>query len=103
MLGHLLCGALQTLDKSDLVPRTGGQTVPGRLGDDGSPAGSYRVMENFFPLPPSSLLTLPETVEIPSGHTAAPLTALPAAKALLLALSLGPGSSSSLNGLTDCG
>lgn len=58
ILGCLLSRDLQTLDKSDLVPRTGGQTVPGRLGDDGSPAGSCRVMENFFSLPPRFTFTL---------------------------------------------
>lgn len=88
-LDCLLCRVLQTLDKSDLVPRTGGHTVLGRLSDDGSPAGSCRVMENFFPLLSSSLSTLPETVEIPSGYTAASLSALPATKALLPALPLG--------------
>lgn len=47
-------------------------------------------MENFLPLP--SLATLPETVEIPSGHTAASLNALPATKALLPARPQGtPG------------
>lgn len=102
MLGHLLCAALQTLDKSDLVPRTGGQTVPGRLCGDGSPAGSCRVMENFSPLPSSSLSTLPEPVEIPSGHTAA-LTTLPATKALVLPLSLGGPSPIVPGGLADCG
>lgn len=72
------------------MPRTGGQTVLRRLSGDGSPAGSCRVMENFLPLP--SLATLPETVEIPSGHTAASLNALPATKALLPARPLGtPG------------
>lgn len=53
-LGLLLSRDLQTLDKSDPVPRTGGQTVPGRLGDGGSPVGSCKVMENFFSLPASS-------------------------------------------------
>lgn len=53
----------------------------------------------FFPLPPSSLSTLPETMEIPPGHTAASPNALPATKALLPALSLcAPGSNSSLVG-----
>lgn len=52
MLGCLLSRDLQTLDKSGPMPRTGGQTVPGRLSDDGSPAGGCRVMENFFSLPP---------------------------------------------------
>lgn len=102
VLGHLLCVALQTLDESDLVPRTGGQTVLGRLCGDGSPAGSCRVMENFSLLLSSSLSTLPELVEIPSGHTA-PLTAPPATKALLLALSLGGPSPIVPGGLTDCG
>jgi hypothetical protein len=30
-----------------------------------------RVMENFFPLPSSSLTCLPGTTEIPSGHASA--------------------------------
>lgn len=89
ILGCLLRGILQTLDKSDLVPRTGGQTVLRRLSDDGSPAGSCRVMENFLPLPS---LQPCQKLEIPSGHTAASLNALPATKTLLPALPLGtPG------------
>lgn len=86
MLGHLLGGVLQTLDKSDLVPRTGGQTVPGRLGDDG-PQLEAEVMESSFPLPSSSLLTLPETGGDSLGPHCSP-SALPSTKALLLARSL---------------
>lgn len=87
MLGHLLGGVLQTLDKSDLVPRTGGQTVPGRLGDDG-PQLEAEVMESSFPLPSSSLLTLPETGGDSLGPHCCCSSALPSAKALLLARSL---------------
>lgn len=53
-MGCLLSRDLQTLDKSGPQPRTGGQTVPGSLSDDGSGAGGSRVMENFFSLPPAS-------------------------------------------------
>lgn len=82
ILGCLLSRDLQTLDKSDPVPRTGGQTVPGRLGDDGSPAGSCRVMENFFSLTPPSPSLYSETTEIPSGHTSTALKVLLASRTL---------------------
>lgn len=53
-MGCLRSRDLQTLDKSDPLPRTGGHTLPARLSDDGSPAGSHGAMENFFSLPSSS-------------------------------------------------
>lgn len=91
-LGHRLFRALQTLDKSDLVPRTGGQTAPGRLGDDGPQLEAVGDGKFLSFAISSSLSTLPKTAETPSGHTAVPLISLPATKALRLALSLGaPG------------
>lgn len=81
-MGCLLSRDLQTLDKSDPVPRTGGQTVPGRLSDDGSPAGSCRVMESFFSLPPHHL-PCGQKIQIPSGHTSAAVKGLLASRTLL--------------------
>lgn len=57
ILGCLLSRDLQTFNKSGPVPGTGGQTVPARLSDDGSPAGGCRVIENFFSLPPPPPIT----------------------------------------------